>query len=114
MNHWDIPNVLSQAIDYVCEEVKRDYNLAILKDYYPEKDSWAYERHVDPGKFLWEDLFLCTLRWEADFCVWDDQWKKYWLEAIPNRAMLVNPNLEHQVSRPKWFWYRSILFLGKT
>ena len=107
-----LPSALDEAVQFVCDETKTLYTTAILKYYYPGKDSWAYKKHKDPKRFMNGPLFLCTLRWEAIFSVWDQKWVKYDYEAIPNNMMLVNPKLDHQVSRPQTSEYRSLLFLG--
>lgn len=107
----DVPIILSQAVEFACDETKTKYTTAILKDYWPEKDSWVYSRHKDPSRFVSGPLFLLTLRWCADFSVWDREWRIHTHEAIHNRLILANPYLEHQVSPPKGWWYRSFLFL---
>lgn len=110
-NQTWLPKKLSHAIEFICDETRTAFTTAILKDYWPEKNSAAYRAHADPARFIHWPLWLLTLRWEADFHLWDKENNKHDYEAIPNRMMLVNPYLTHQVGRPKNFWYRSLLFV---
>lgn len=112
-NSMGIPKVLSQAVEIAQDVIRTKFTTAILEDDFPGKDPAAYQRHASPSRFEYWSLLLCTLRWEADFSIWDVEWVQHDFWAIPNRMMyIINPSSEYRVSSPKNFGYRSWLLLG--
>lgn len=112
---WSIPleiEALSEAIVFAREQTQIEFNTAILKEYRPWNTSWAYEWHIDPDRFFWWALWICTLQGESELWIRDWEWVQVDISTIENRFILANSRLEHRASPPKnEDQRRSFLFL---
>jgi hypothetical protein len=103
------------AAQFVANRFGYAFNTFVLKRYTRGEDyvSGAYEPHQDPADLRSVPLCLFTLSGSADFTYWDDQKVENHFSFGENMAVLLRPDLTHQVSEPtNESGIRYLLFLG--
>lgn len=111
----DMPACVLKAANFASEQTGYQFNMAILKWYRvtDEYESLAYITHRDPPELRSIPLVLCTLKGEADLTYWDAGGQVRSIQCIPNMVILLDAELEHQVTPPTGpEGERFLLFLG--
>lgn len=92
-----------------------DFDASVLKRYSLADDhvSGAYDAHADPEELRRLPLCLFTLKGEATLRYWDDAGSMQVVECHDNVAVVLRPDLVHQVTPPtNADGTRYLLFLG--